>query len=69
MIFLCCVRFVNVTVEGGEAAEKGYADQVLDPLDVLVKIYQRVDRLDFSDGLEQFRHVHPPFSMLVNGGW
>lgn len=40
---------VQVTVENGEADEEGDADQVLDPLDVLVEVDQREDLFDLSD--------------------
>ena len=55
------VGLVDVSVEGRETAEEGYADQVLDPFDVLVEIDQSVDTFYFTYCLEYFEHDSPPF--------
>ena len=40
---------MQVTVEHREADEEGQADQVLDPLDLLVEIHQGVDLVPLAD--------------------
>jgi len=55
------VGLVDVSVEGRETAEEGYADQVLDPFYVLVEVNQGVYAFYFTYCREYFEHDSPPF--------
>lgn len=44
--------FVQVLVEHRKANKEGDTDEIFDALDVLVKIYQGVNLLDFNDAVE-----------------
>jgi hypothetical protein len=56
--------FVQIAVKHREADKEGQADQILDPLDVLVEVHQGVDLVPFADLVQQ---VHDVTSSSLRG--